>query len=236
MDRLRRRGAEIARAHRHFREATARAAERELAESRAPQPPQGRLPRLGDAIRSVAGRPGRDQARRGIPDPQLAERAAALVESGVFDAAWYERQNPEVRAAGQDPLRHYLESGWRNGRNPNALFHEAWYRQQNATTLQPEESGLEHYLRSGAAAGCRPNPLFDAEWYLNLNPDVRSYKPGPLTHFLHFGGREGRDPHPLFDTDWFLREYGNGAIPAGENPLAYFLDAGVSTGHSPCEL
>ncbi len=39
-----------------------------------------------------------------------------------FDADFYLRRNPDVAACGIDPLRHFLETGWREGRDPQAGF------------------------------------------------------------------------------------------------------------------
>jgi hypothetical protein len=42
------------------------------------------------------------------PGDEQRERIAG---SGLFDDDWYLEQNPDVRAAGVDPLAHYLEYG-----------------------------------------------------------------------------------------------------------------------------
>ena len=36
-------------------------------------------------------------------------------------------QNPDVAAAGLNPFTHFMESGWREGRDPNALFDTSFY-------------------------------------------------------------------------------------------------------------
>jgi hypothetical protein len=49
---------------------------------------------------------------------------AAFADDGdpLFDAPFYLAMNPDVAAAGVDPLRHYHQFGWKKGRDPNALF------------------------------------------------------------------------------------------------------------------
>lgn len=48
-----------------------------------------------------------------------------------FDAGYYLRQNPDVAAARIDPLRHYLRTGWKEGRDPSAGFSTAYYLETN---------------------------------------------------------------------------------------------------------
>ncbi len=48
-----------------------------------------------------------------------------------FDAAYYLKQNPDVAAAGVDPLTHYETYGWQEGRNPDAYFNTTYYLNQN---------------------------------------------------------------------------------------------------------
>lgn len=41
-----------------------------------------------------------------------------LVKLGFFDSDFYLIQNPDIAAARIDPLLHFLEHGWREGRRP----------------------------------------------------------------------------------------------------------------------
>ena len=50
---------------------------------------------------------------------RLRRQAAALRNSGIFDAEWYLRHYVDVASAGIDPLRHYVEFGAKEGRVPN---------------------------------------------------------------------------------------------------------------------
>ena len=71
-----------------------------------------------------------------------------------------------------NPLRHYLQRGVLEGRDPNPLFDTDWYLQQNPDVAKAGVNPLAHYLRQGALEGRDPNPLFDTDWYLQQNPDV----------------------------------------------------------------
>src|SRR5262249_46924067 len=68
--------------------------------------------------------------------PGASARAAldALAQNGqtwkphpLFDPQFYLNANPDVAASGFEPLFHYLETGWREGRAPHPMFDPAWY-------------------------------------------------------------------------------------------------------------
>ena len=120
----------------------------------------------------------------------------------LFQAPWYLARNPDVAAAGAEPLAHYIQYGAAEGRNPNPIFDTRWYLSQNPDVAATGINPLAHYLASGAAEGRDPHPLFDTDWYLSQNPEVSGAGVNPLAHFLASGAREGRAPHPSFDLDW----------------------------------
>lgn len=68
---------------------------------------------------------------------------------GYFDPAYYSQQNPDVAAAGVDPLRHYEEFGWHEGRNPSARFDTSDYLDQYADVKNANINPLQHYVQYG---------------------------------------------------------------------------------------
>jgi GT2 family glycosyltransferase len=70
-------------------------------------------------------------------------------KSGLFDPAYYLVNNPDVRRADIDPLWHYVNFGWKEGRNPSASFSVNYYLNKysdvNAANINP----LIHYIRYG---------------------------------------------------------------------------------------
>src|SRR5947209_3162421 len=101
-------------------------------------------------------------ARIGRAFAARAERRrerAAIVAAKLFDHRWYLSQYPDVRAAGIDPLTHYLISGGFEGRDPNPLFDSDWYLAQNPEVAAAGINPLTHYLHQGAAMGRPPNRL-----------------------------------------------------------------------------
>jgi O-antigen biosynthesis protein len=166
--------------------------------------------------------------------PRILRRLARLrrPQPVLFDRAYYLSQNPDVAKARADPLTHYFEHGWREGRNPHPLFDSTYYLEQNPDVTATGENPFLHFMRHGAKEGRNPHPLFDSTYYLEQNPDLAANGGNPFLHFMSHGPREGRNPHPLFDTKWYLAE--NPDVAAnGINPLVHFLQYGYREGRDP---
>ncbi len=105
-----------------------------------------------------------------------------LNESGLFDAAWYLVQNPDVRNAELDPLVHFCRFGWREGRQPNRYFDTNWYLEQNPDVRAAGMNPLLHYMRHGDHEGRHSAWYFHSGWYRSAYdlPDDAS----ALAHFL----------------------------------------------------
>lgn len=102
--------------------------------------------------------------------------------SVLFDADFYLNHYPDVRAAGMNPLIHYLRHGAAEDRKPNPLFDPAYYRLSSGRN----ENGRDLFLRflnSGPRAAS-PHPLFDCAAYARANPDVEDLDQNPLVHYL----------------------------------------------------
>jgi len=110
--------------------------------------------RLSSPLRAI-GRLRPNQARKRC---QFENDADMLAKSGLFDAAWYLLQNPDVAEAGMDPVSHYLEHGASEGRDPSPLFNTRWYREHYADVGAAGMNPLVHYLRFGRAEGRKPAP------------------------------------------------------------------------------
>jgi uncharacterized coiled-coil protein SlyX len=172
-----------------------------------------------------------DVAHAGInPLRHYLEQGAAEGRdpSLLFDSDWYLERYPDV--AGQNPLAHYLRSGY--DRDPHPLFNAKYYRSQN-----PRLSGfamvlLAHYLRYWKTEAGDPHELFLTDWYLNRYPDVISSGMNPLVHYVDRGAMNGCDPHPLFDSNWYLERYSD-VRNSGENPLADYVRHGTVLRRDP---
>jgi len=115
-----------------------------------------------------------------------------ILASGLFDADYYLSRNSDVAAHGLDPLKHYLEHGWREGRDPNAFFDSHWYLERYPDVAESGVNPLYHYLRFGGFAGRDPSARFDSAWYLDQHHDVQREGLNPLVHYVGWGRFEGR--------------------------------------------
>lgn len=90
----------------------------------------------------------------------LRYRGDNPAESELFDADYYLTTYPDVRAAGVNPLQHYLEQGWREGRDPSAGFSTKAYLEHYPDVRLRRINPLIHYLRYGYYEG---RSIFDAQ-------------------------------------------------------------------------
>lgn len=58
-----------------------------------------------------------------------------------------------MAAAHIDPLIHYIQYGWSEGRDPSASFHTTAYLLANPDITNAGVNPLQHYLEFGAAEG-----------------------------------------------------------------------------------
>jgi hypothetical protein len=78
------------------------------------------------------------------------ERTLAATE---FDAAYYLAVNGDVAETGVDPLDHFLASGWREGRDPNAAFSVKDYLENYPDIAAADVNPFVHFLSAGRAEG-----------------------------------------------------------------------------------
>lgn len=167
---------------------------------------------------------------RSIADPDAEMRLVA--KAGLFDAAWYLRQYPDVAAAGVDPLRHFLNIGWREHRNPNPLFDTRYYLATYDDVKRAGVNPLVHYLRRGAREGRNPHPLFHTAYFVANTPQSAQGGRNPLAFFLVSGSGA---PNPAFDTDRYKGQFPEVA-KSKINPLDHFLTTGAERNGSPHTL
>ena len=141
-------------------------------------------------------------ARHDVPDGALrlahflgARKTGRVRAVALFDPARYLDAYPDIRAAGMDPLEHYLVQGFREDRVPFPGFDPPFYRQRYLRDA-PDANPLLHYLACGEAAGAR----------ISL-PDGETTIPREV--------RRNTAPSPFFET--------RVALPAGSRPRARVL-------------
>jgi hypothetical protein len=70
-----------------------------------------------------------------------------------FDRGYYLEHNSDAIAIGEDALKHYLEVGWKQGRDPSAGFSGQRYLAWNPDVAEAGLNPLVHYLNYGLAEG-----------------------------------------------------------------------------------
>lgn len=78
-----------------------------------------------------------------------------ISKSKYFDKKWYLNMYPDVKRAGINPVRHYMQYGWREGRNPSPKFDTNGYlkRYQDChinPLLHYEQFGHKHNYTTGS--------------------------------------------------------------------------------------
>lgn len=89
---------------------------------------------------------GRAEGRMPLPLALAAEDRPQV--EAFFDADWYLKGfAPDRRPA--DPVEHYFQTGWREGRDPAPWFSTRVYLAQNADVRADGQNPFLHYIRSG---------------------------------------------------------------------------------------
>ena len=68
-----------------------------------------------------------------------------IAKSKYFDKKWYLNQNPELKETGADPVKHYLNEGWKKHKNPSPLFNGDKYLELFPDVKNAGVNPLFHY-------------------------------------------------------------------------------------------
>lgn len=120
----------------------------------------------------------------------LAKRR--ILASGLFDAEFYLKKYPDVAAAGQDPLEHFLVNGGRESRSPSWKFDGPYYALVNAAA-EGADNNLLDWLREGRK-GRRVPPQPLPEFFNAIVPDAA---PSDMDEGDHYQWAEDDDERAL---------------------------------------
>lgn len=81
-----------------------------------------------------------------------------IARSGYFDPAYYLLKYPDCRRADVEPLWHFVDHGWKEGRNPSEKFDTSFYLRMNLDVKNAGCNPLIHYLQHGYYEGRAPHP------------------------------------------------------------------------------
>ena len=135
-------------------------------------------------------------------------------ERTFFDSSFYLSAYCDVRSAKIDAFEHYMEHGWREGRDPSAVFKTLYYR-DTYLVAQPVNP-LTHYVDLQRTNKSYPkcnrdfillqedlvSSLFDFEFY---QMQVGSIADNLLHHYLEWGWRLNLSPNPEFDVACYIQ-------------------------------
>lgn len=86
---------------------------------------------------------------------QLKLNIKRIKKSGLFDAKYYIETYSDIKEAGIDPLKHFVEYGWKEGRNPCAKFDTNFYLLTYPDVASVGMNPLAHYILHGKKEGRR---------------------------------------------------------------------------------
>ncbi|WP_342148907.1 glycosyltransferase family 2 protein [Methylorubrum sp. SB2] len=171
-----------------------------------------------------------------LPRLLRPKRRDAALARPFFDAEFYRSEYPDVASGGMDPLLHYLDHGWREGRNPSAVFGTLYYADRHLGEGVPENP-LLHYARLSATerlrVPTRPGPdfvavqaeviapHFDAGFYART-AGLEESGEDPLIHYLTKGWRRGLAPNDGFDGTAYLQAHAH-VRRLDVSPLYHFV-------------
>jgi uncharacterized protein VirK/YbjX len=75
-----------------------------------------------------------------------------------FDADYYLASNADVRGEWASPLKHYIQLGWREGRDPNPQFSTRYYLDRYVDARESGVNPLYHYVQVGRHQGRQSSP------------------------------------------------------------------------------
>ena len=158
-------------------------------------------------------------------DPEVL---SALNESGLFDAEFYTSHNRDLRGKDIDPVRHFLEIGAVEGRDPHGLFGIEEYLADHTDVAAARLDPFLHFIQSGASEGRA------------IRPGVHSHSADKAGEVL--GGDLKRQSTAfgiirssgLFDEVYYRNQ--NPDIDMSiDDAILHYVEHGVAEARDPCE-
>ena len=186
------------------------------------------------------------QGQESLP-PEVAAEVRVIQASGMFDEAYYRSEYPDL-ANIPDPIGHYCQHGWREGRNPSPDFITAYYLETSPDIRDAGMNPFLHYITAGRTEGrpvhpwvarrteevvarevedIRSSGQFDEAFYRVMNADIQPPPADLIRHYCERGWLEGRDPSDDFVTKDYLALYRD-IREAGINPFWHYVVAGAN--------
>lgn len=201
---------------------------------------------------------GIDEGRRALPprNPTVAVSGSYGLEElspeevervrSAFDEAYYLKKYADI-GTDVDAFAHYIQIGWREGRDPSAEFCTSFYLLNSPDIAESGHNPFVHWVLHGvgeqrlalpsndlerAVSGTSglehlsPNEVervrgaFDEAYYRQKYSDLGTVD--AFDHYLRIGWREGRDPSSEFCTSFYLLNAPDIA-QGGGNPFVHWV-------------
>ena len=91
------------------------------------------------------------QVRNPVPKAVIDAQVEVIAKSGMFDESYYFAMYPELQKMGLDPIRHYCELGWYEGKNPSDDFDTFSYLTTYKDIQMAQINPFWHYVVAGAS-------------------------------------------------------------------------------------
>lgn len=158
--------------------------------------------------------------RAGAAPIVIPKASADAAVASAFDPTFYQAMNPDVVASGMDPLKHFLDTGWLEGRDPSPGFSVQHYLDANPDVAAAGVNPFAHYLIAGRAEGraMRHNLGLEFDLISRLNPlEARIEASVKASHMLVVGSADDlalglaalrQDVHITFSHDNYAQSAG----------------------------
>jgi GT2 family glycosyltransferase len=107
-----------------------------------------------------------------------------IKKSKLFDPVFYLTKYEDIRQADVDPVSHYAQFGWIEGRDPSEYFSTTYYLSNNPDIKEKNVNPLVHFIRSGAREYRNPSEKFNVKSYVENHPEILESNINPLLHFI----------------------------------------------------
>ncbi|MGF6319118.1 glycoside hydrolase family 99-like domain-containing protein [Pseudomonas frederiksbergensis] len=91
------------------------------------------------------------QVEISVPKTVIDAQVEVIRTSGMFDESYYFAMYPDLQKADLDPIRHYCESGWHEGKNPSDDFDTRSYLATYKDIQTAQINPFWHYVVAGAS-------------------------------------------------------------------------------------
>jgi hypothetical protein len=177
--------------------------------------------------------------------PRIPFEEAYGIVATALDGAFYRTVYADVTAGELDPVRHYVASGWREGRDPAPWFSTRDYLADHPDVAEAGWNPLHHYLVRGRREGREVVRSAEADKYLlsrARNGEAPRWRFDGLTAPPTAGdllAEEAAETHRRrelaateFDAEFYLT-HNPDVAKAGVDPLDHFMANGWTEGRDP---